>query len=92
MKMSSGVNPHNILVQEDLNTLSSQLKLFHNNNRILPTRVQELAVEDEHHKRDKKRAAGDAMNDGPAVKKHSNSPPSAEVQEHEGTKADCEGR
>jgi hypothetical protein len=48
--------------------------------------VQGLAAEDEHHKRDKKRASGDAMNDGPAAKKHSNSPPSAETQEQEGTK------
>jgi hypothetical protein len=45
-----------------------------------------LATEDEHHKRDKKRSAGDAMNDGPAAKKHSNSPPSDETQEQEGTK------
>jgi len=40
-------------------------------------------VEDEYHKRDKKRAAGDV--NGPAAKKHSNSPPSAEKKE-EGTK------
>ena len=65
-----------LLVQEDLNTLSSQLKLFH--SRILCTWVQGLAVEDDHHKRDKKRAAGDTMNDGPAAKKHSTSPPSAD--------------
>jgi hypothetical protein len=73
-------NNLSILVQEDLNLLSSQLKQFH--SRILCTWVQGLAGEDEHHKRDKKRAAGDTMNDGPAAKKHSNSPPSA----------DCEGR
>ena len=76
-------NDLSLLVQEDLNTLSSQLKQFH--SRILRTWVQGLAVEDEHHKRDKKRAAGD-VNDGPAAKKHSNSPPSAETQEQEGTK------
>ena len=34
-----------LLVQEDLNTLSSQLKLFH--NRILRTWVQGLAAEDQ---------------------------------------------
>ena len=72
-----------LLVQEDLNTLSSQLKLFH--IRILRTWVQGLAAEDQHHKRDKKRAAGD-VNDAPAAKKHSNSPPSAETQEQESTK------
>jgi hypothetical protein len=76
-------NDMSLLVQEDLNTLSSQLKQFH--SRILRTWVQGLAAEDEHHKRDKKRAAGD-VNDGPAAKKHSNSPPSAETQEQEGTK------
>ena len=65
-----------LLVQEDLNTLSSQLKQFH--SRILRTWVQGLAVEDEYHKRDKKRVAGD-VKDAPAAKKHSNSPPSAEV-------------
>jgi hypothetical protein len=70
-------NDLSLLVQEDLNTLSSQLKPFH--SRILRTWVQGLAAEDEHHKRDKKRAVGDA--DGPAAKKHSNSPPSAETQE-----------
>jgi hypothetical protein len=48
-------NDLSILVQEDLNTLSSQLKQFH--SRILRTWVQGLAAEDEHHKRDKKRAA-----------------------------------
>ena len=69
-------NDLSLLVQEDLNTLSSQLKPFH--SRILRTWVQRLAAADEHHKRDKKRAAGD-VNDGPAAKKHSNSPPSAEV-------------
>jgi hypothetical protein len=72
-----------LLVQEDLNTLSSQLKPFH--SRILRTWVQGLAAEDPHHKRDKKRAAGDA-NDAPAAKKHSNAPPSAEIKEQEGTK------
>jgi hypothetical protein len=61
-----------LLVQEDLNTLSSQLKLFH--SRILRTWVQGLAAEDPHHKRDKKRAAGN-VNDAPAAKKHSNTPP-----------------
>ena len=71
------------MVQEDLNTLSSQLKPFH--SRILRTWVQGLAAEDQHHKRDKKRAAGDA-NDAPAAKKHSNTPPSAEIKEKEGTK------
>jgi hypothetical protein len=77
-------NDLSLLVQEDLNTLSSQLKQVH--SRILRTWVQGLASEDEHHKRDKNRAAGDAMNDGPGAKKHSNSPPSAETQEQEGTK------
>jgi hypothetical protein len=72
-----------LLVQEDLNTLISQLKPFH--SRILRTWVQGLAAEDQHHKRDKKRAAGD-VNDAPAAKKHSNTPPSAEIQEQEGTK------
>jgi hypothetical protein len=76
-------NSLSILVQEDLNTLSSKLKQFH--SRILLTWVQGLASEDQHHKRDKKRAAGD-VNDAPAVKEHSNSPPSAEIQEQEGTK------
>ena len=42
-------------------------------------------MEDEYHKRDKKRVAGD-VKDAPAAKKHSNSPPSAETQEQEGTK------
>jgi hypothetical protein len=69
-------NDLSLLVQEDLNTLSSQLKPFH--SRILRTWVQGLTVEDEHHKRDKKRAAGD-VKDAPAAKKHSNSPPSAEA-------------
>ena len=50
-------NDLSLLVQEDLNTLSSQLKQFH--SRILRIWVQGLAVEVEHHKRDKKRAAGD---------------------------------
>ena len=77
-------NDLSLLVQEDLNTLSSQLKPFH--SRILRTWVQRLAAADEHHKRDKKRAAGD-VNDGPAAKKHSNSPPSAETQEQEGNYA-----
>jgi hypothetical protein len=72
-----------LMVQEDLNTLSSQLKPFH--SRILRTWVQGLAAEDEHHKRDKKRAAGDVI-DCPAAKKHTNSPPSTETQEQEGTK------
>jgi cobalamin biosynthesis protein CobT len=72
-----------LLVQEDLNTLSSQLKPFH--SRILRTWVQGLAAEDPHHKRDKKRAAGN-VNDAPAAKKHSNTPPSAEIKEQEGTK------
>jgi hypothetical protein len=72
-----------LLVQEDLNTLSSHLKPFH--SRILRTWVQGLAAEDQHHKRDKKRAAG-KVNDGPAAKKHSNTPPSAEIKEQEGTK------
>jgi hypothetical protein len=72
-----------LLVQEDLNTLSSQLKPFH--SRILRTWVQGLAAEDQHHKRDKKRAAGD-VNDAPAAKKHSNTPPSTEIKEQEGTK------
>jgi hypothetical protein len=72
-----------LLVQEDLNTLSSQLKPFH--SRILRTWVQGLAAEDQHHKRDKKRAAG-KVNDAPAAKKHSNTPPSAEIKEQEGTK------
>ena len=58
------------------NPLSSQLKQFH--SRILRTWVQGLAVEDEYHKRDKKRVAGD-VKDAPAAKKHSNSPPSAEA-------------
>ena len=58
-----------LLVQEDLNTLSNQLKPFH--SRILRTWVQGLAAEDPHHKRDKKRAAGN-VNDTPAAKKHSN--------------------
>jgi hypothetical protein len=63
--------------------LGSKLKQFH--NRILRTWVQGLAAEDHHHKRDKKRAAGDVKDD-PAPKKHSNSPPSAEIQDQEGTK------
>ena len=46
-----------LLVQEDLNALSSQLTPFH--SRILRTWVQGLASADQHHKRDKKRAAGD---------------------------------
>ena len=71
-----------LLVQEDLNTLSSQLKLFH--SRILHTWFQELSPEDQHHKRDKKRTAGD-VNDAPAAEKHSNPPPSAEIKEQEGT-------
>ncbi len=50
-----------LLVQEDLNALSSQLTLFH--SRILRTWVQGLAVADQHHKRDKKRAAGDVNYD-----------------------------
>jgi hypothetical protein len=58
-----------LLVQEDLNALSSQLTPFH--SRILRTWVQGLAAADQHHKRDKKRAAGD-VNDAPAAKKHSN--------------------
>jgi hypothetical protein len=41
-----------LLVQEDLNTLSSQLKPFH--SRILRTWVQGLAAADQHHKRDKR--------------------------------------
>jgi hypothetical protein len=65
-----------LLVQEDLNALSSQLTPFH--SRILRTWVQGLAAADQHHKRDKKRAAGD-VNDAPAAKKHSNAPPSAET-------------
>jgi hypothetical protein len=72
-----------VLVQEDLNALSSQLTPFH--SRILRTWVQGLAAADQHHKRDKKRAAGD-VNDAPAAKKHSNAPPSAEIKEQEGTK------
>jgi hypothetical protein len=72
-----------LLVQEDLNTLSSQLKLFH--SRILRTWVQGLASEVQHHKRDKNRVDGD-VNDAPAAKKHSNSPPSAEIQDQEVTK------
>jgi hypothetical protein len=72
-----------LLVQEDLNALSSQLTQFH--SRILRTWVQGLAAADQHHKRDKKRAAGD-VNDAPAAKKHSNAPPSAEIKEQEGTK------
>ena len=60
-----------LLVQEDLNALSSQLTPFH--SRILRTWVQGLAAADQHHKRDKKRAAGD-VNDAPAAKKHSNAP------------------
>ena len=72
-----------LLVQEDLNALSSQLTPFH--SRILRTWVQGLAAADQHHKRDKKRAAGD-VNDAPAAKKHSNAPPSAEIKEQEGTK------
>jgi hypothetical protein len=66
-------NDLSLLVQEDLNTLISQLKQFH--SRILRTWVQGLAVEDEHHKRDKKRADGE-VKDAPAAKKHRNSPPS----------------
>ena len=62
-----------LLVQEDLNALSSQLTPFH--SRILRTWVQGLAAADQHHKRDKKRAAGD-VNDAPAAKEHSNAPPS----------------
>ena len=46
-----------LLVQEDLDALSSQLTPFH--SRILHTWVQGLAAADQHHKRDKKRAAGD---------------------------------
>jgi hypothetical protein len=46
-----------LLVQEDLNALDSKLKQFH--SRILRTWVQGLAEEDQHHKRDKKRAVGD---------------------------------
>ncbi len=53
-----------LLVQEDLNALSSQLTPFH--SRILSTWVQGLAAADEHHKRDKKRAAGD-VNDAAAA-------------------------
>ena len=52
-----------LLVQEDLNALSSQLTPFH--SRILRTWVQGLAAADQHHKRDKKRAAGD-VNDAPS--------------------------
>ena len=58
-----------LLVQEDLNTLSNQLTPFH--SRILRTWVQGLTAEDQHHKRDKKRGAGN-VNDAPAAKKHSN--------------------
>ena len=39
-----------LLVQEDLNALSSQLTPFH--SRILRTWVQGLAAADQHHKRD----------------------------------------
>ena len=64
-----------LLVQEDLIALGNNLKQFH--SRILRTWVEGLAAEDQHHKRDKKRAAGD-VNDAPAPKKRSNSPPSTE--------------
>jgi hypothetical protein len=76
-------NDVSLLVQEDLIALGSKLNQFH--SRILRTWVQGLAAEDQHRKRDKKRAVGD-VNDAPAPKKRSNSPLSTEPQEQEGTK------